>query len=116
MTSNLQDAFRALREGKFVLIFDSDGREAEIDMVIASEKVQFNSIRTLRKEAGGLICTPCPARLGRNWIFHSLLNCSQNHIPNTLFSKVGSQRPALRYQVRIQPDRQPPPYIYWHPR
>lgn len=61
MTQKLEDAFTALREGKFILIFDSDSREAETDMTIASEKVTFESIRTLRKDAGGLICTTVPS-------------------------------------------------------
>jgi len=61
MNQNIEKAFSSLRGGKFVLIFDSDSREAETDMVIASEKVTFESIRTLRKEAGGLICTTVPA-------------------------------------------------------
>jgi len=59
----LREAFDALRSGKFVLIFDSDSREAETDMMIASEHVTFESIRTLRKEAGGLICTTVPAEV-----------------------------------------------------
>ncbi len=60
---NLQLAFDALRSGKFVLIFDSDSREAETDMMVASEHVTFESVRTLRKEAGGLICTTVPAEV-----------------------------------------------------
>ena len=61
MTTNIEQAINALREGKFVLIFDSDSREAETDMVIASEKMTPESIRTMRKDAGGLICTTVPA-------------------------------------------------------
>ena len=64
MTTNIEQAINALREGKFVLIFDSDSREAETDMVIASEKMTPESIRTMRKDAGGLICTTVPARPG----------------------------------------------------
>jgi 3,4-dihydroxy 2-butanone 4-phosphate synthase len=57
----IKEAQAALRSGKFVLVFDSDSREAETDMMIASEYVTFESIRTLRKEAGGLICTTVPS-------------------------------------------------------
>ena len=59
------EAQAALRSGKFVLVFDSDSREAETDMMIASEHVTFESVRTLRKEAGGLICTTAPAEVSR---------------------------------------------------
>src|SRR2546429_3557121 len=47
----------ALQRGEFILVYDGDGREEETDLTIASEFVTPESIRTLRKEAGGLICT-----------------------------------------------------------
>src|SRR5216117_3096569 len=50
-------AAAALRRGEFILVYDGDGREEETDLTIASEFVKPSSIRTLRKEAGGLICT-----------------------------------------------------------
>ena len=53
---DLQRAIEALRTGAFILVYDGDGREAETDLTIASEFVSPASIRTLRKEAGGLIC------------------------------------------------------------
>ncbi len=54
-------AMDALRRGEFVLVYDGDGREAETDMTIASQFVTPASIRALRREAGGLICTTVPA-------------------------------------------------------
>ena len=53
---DLEPAIAALRRGEFVLVYDGDGREEETDMTIASEFVSPSSVRTLRKEAGGLIC------------------------------------------------------------
>jgi len=50
-------ALDELRNGRIVLVYDADGREEETDMVIASEFVTPAAIRTLRKDAGGLICT-----------------------------------------------------------
>jgi 3,4-dihydroxy 2-butanone 4-phosphate synthase len=50
-------ALKDLREGRMVFIFDSDDREKETDMTIASEFVTPASIREMRKNAGGLICT-----------------------------------------------------------
>ena len=52
----LERAIAALRRGEFVLVYDGDGREEETDLAIASEFVLPSTIRTLRKEAGGLIC------------------------------------------------------------
>src|SRR5256885_13964554 len=53
----LARAVAALQRGEFILVYDGDGREEETDLTIASEFVSPESIRTLRKEAGGLICT-----------------------------------------------------------
>lgn len=50
-------ALDCLRRGKFVLVYDFDDRERETDMVIASEFVTPESIRRMRQDAGGLICT-----------------------------------------------------------
>src|SRR3989454_4966887 len=54
---DLARAVAALQRGEFILVYDGDGREEETDLTIASEFVTSDSVRTLRKEAGGLICT-----------------------------------------------------------
>lgn len=46
-----------LHQGKIVLVYDADDREGETDMVVASSEVTSDTIRTLRRDAGGLICT-----------------------------------------------------------
>jgi len=51
----IDQAIEALRKGKFILIFDDDKREGETDIVMASEFVQPDSIRTMRQDGGGLI-------------------------------------------------------------
>lgn len=57
MADNVEKAIECLRHGRFVLVYDFDDRERETDMVIASEFVTPEAIRTMRKDAGGLICT-----------------------------------------------------------
>jgi 3,4-dihydroxy 2-butanone 4-phosphate synthase len=52
---NIQRAISELRKGKFILIFDDDSRESETDLVIASEYTTPLSIKTMRKDGGGLI-------------------------------------------------------------
>lgn len=49
-------AVNALRQGRFILVYDGDGREEETDLTVASQFVTPAAIRTLRKDAGGLIC------------------------------------------------------------
>jgi len=56
----LKDAIEHIRNGKIVLVYDFDDRERETDMAIASQFVTHETIRTMRKDAGGLICTTTP--------------------------------------------------------
>ena len=49
-------ALSSLKQGEFVMIHDSDGRENEIDMVVAAEFVTPEHIVRMRKHAGGLLC------------------------------------------------------------
>lgn len=55
--SVLDQIKQAWTEGKFILLFDSDSREGEVDMIIPSEVVEPHHISKLRQDAGGLICT-----------------------------------------------------------
>jgi len=56
----VEKALSELRKGRIILVYDSDDRERETDMVIASEYVRPEDIRVLRKDGGGLICTTLP--------------------------------------------------------
>ncbi len=51
----IEQAIADLKKGKFILIYDDDSREAETDLVIGSEFVTPESIKTMRKDGGGLI-------------------------------------------------------------
>jgi len=53
----IERALEDIRKGRMVMIFDADDRERETDMVIASQFITPASIREMRKNAGGLICT-----------------------------------------------------------
>lgn len=53
---NIKRATQKFREGEFVLIHDSSGREDETDMVLVAEKAEPEHITKMRKDAGGLIC------------------------------------------------------------
>ncbi|MFX0132923.1 MAG: 3,4-dihydroxy-2-butanone-4-phosphate synthase, partial [Candidatus Hodarchaeota archaeon] len=39
MFENLKKAIKALSEGKFIMVYDQDDREAEVDLVVLAEKV-----------------------------------------------------------------------------
>jgi 3,4-dihydroxy 2-butanone 4-phosphate synthase len=53
---SLAEAIAALKAGRFVLVHDDKGRENEIDMVVAAERVRPQHIATMRNDAGGLVC------------------------------------------------------------
>lgn len=55
MKNNINNALESLRNGKFVLVYDADGREEETDFIMASQFVTPESIKIMRKEGGGLI-------------------------------------------------------------
>lgn len=52
----LESCLESLRRGEFVLMFDSAGRENEIDMVAAAEFVTPEHVARMRQHAGGLLC------------------------------------------------------------
>jgi len=49
-------AISSLKQGEFVMIHDSDGRENEIDLVVAAQFITPEHIARMRQHAGGLIC------------------------------------------------------------
>jgi 3,4-dihydroxy 2-butanone 4-phosphate synthase len=53
--NEIKQAITDLKEGKFILIYDDDKREGETDLVMSSEFVTPDSIKTMRKDGGGLI-------------------------------------------------------------
>ncbi len=56
----LETALRDLSSGKPVLLYDSDSREQETDMIVSAREIEPSHIATLRREAGGLICLAVP--------------------------------------------------------
>ena len=55
MINDIQNAISDLKKGKFILVHDSDERENETDLIIPAEFINYESIKTMRKEGGGLI-------------------------------------------------------------
>ena len=52
----LDFAISSLKRGEFVLLYDSEGRENEIDMVVAADFVTPEHVARMRQNAGGLLC------------------------------------------------------------
>jgi len=53
---SLESGLQSLQRGEFALLFDSAGRENEIDMVVAAEFVTPEHVARMRQHAGGLLC------------------------------------------------------------
>jgi len=53
---SLESGIESLKRGEFVLLFDSAGRENEIDMVVAAQFVTPEHVARMRQHAGGLVC------------------------------------------------------------
>ena len=51
----VERAIRDLKNGKMVLVHDSDAREDETDLILPAQFANEESIRTMRKDGGGLI-------------------------------------------------------------
>jgi len=53
----IDQAITALRDGKFILLYDFDDREKETDFAIRADAVTSRHVMWMRKDGGGLICT-----------------------------------------------------------
>ncbi len=52
----IDDAVKALRQGKVICLYDYDNRERETDLVFAAEFSTPKLVYQLRRDAGGLMC------------------------------------------------------------
>ncbi len=55
MDPEIGSAIEAYKEGRFVLVYDADGREEECDLFLPAEICRDEHIRIMRKDGGGLI-------------------------------------------------------------
>ena len=62
---SIEKTLEDVRNGKMVLVYDFDHREKETDMTIGSEFVTHETLREMRKHAGGLVCTTTPYRVAK---------------------------------------------------
>ena len=80
---SIERALQDIREGKIVLVFDFDDREKETDMTVASEFITMEKVRTLRKDAGGLLCTTTPYQIAKDvglpFLSDTFWDCSEKY-------------------------------------
>lgn len=83
--SLVEDAVRALRDGKFILIHDSESRENEVDMVKAAQYISPQDVATMRNDAGGLICLAVSDEIASKLkltFMHNLLHFASKNNPS----------------------------------
>ncbi len=56
--ATIQEAIADIKDGKFLIIVDDEGRENEGDLAIAAEKITPEAINFMAKYGRGLICLP----------------------------------------------------------
>ncbi len=83
----IESALDDLKAGKFILVYDSDKRERETDLIIASQFVTPESIQTLRLDGGGIIF------LMASYEIHNKLGLPYL---SDVFYKAGSRWPLLK--------------------
>lgn len=63
---DFERALEDVRSGRPILVYDFDDRERESDMTVASQFVTPAVLRTMRRDAGGLVCTTMPGPLAED--------------------------------------------------
>jgi len=86
----MREALDGLRKGKFVLVYDRDGREEETDFVIPSQFVRGGDISRMRRDGGGLICTTVTRETAERFGMPYL---------SELFSSMSDRFPLLGHMV-----------------
>jgi 3,4-dihydroxy 2-butanone 4-phosphate synthase len=79
-----------LKQGKFILVYDSEKREGETDFVIASQFVTNESIKRMRRDGGGLIFLMISNEVAHKFKLPFLAD---------LYTKINSTYPVLKELV-----------------
>ncbi|MEM1658433.1 MAG: 3,4-dihydroxy-2-butanone-4-phosphate synthase [Candidatus Jordarchaeales archaeon] len=79
MMDEVARAAELLESGGFILVYDEDDREEEVDLVMLAEKATPRHVYTLRRDAGGLICVALHPKIWKRWglpFLHDILGFS----------------------------------------
>ncbi|HID04681.1 MAG TPA: 3,4-dihydroxy-2-butanone-4-phosphate synthase [Candidatus Caldiarchaeum subterraneum] len=82
--SKVENALKTFANGGVILVYDSSGREGEVDMMILGTYVTPEMVRRLRLEAGGLLCVAIDNKLADNLgipYYHQLVEAAASSYP-----------------------------------
>ena len=98
-------AIESMRMGRPVLIYDEDGREEETDMTVASQKITPNTLKIMRKDCGGLICTTVSNRiamkLGIPYVIDAFDLCGMPIFKNMHTYKDSNSKPSFSITIDL---------------
>lgn len=80
----LETACRAFQQGRFVMIYDGDEREGEVDLFVPAQAAEPSQIGRLRNDAGGLVFVAIGPDLHRSLdlpFLHELFEESEDRWP-----------------------------------
>ncbi len=80
-------ALRSFREGKPLLVHDSEKRENEVDIFIRASSVTVDKIRLMRKDGGGLLCVAIHSEIAKKLqlpFLHDILYSTDNEVLRSL--------------------------------
>ncbi len=83
--NTVEEAIKAIKDGKMVIVADNEDRENEGDLVCAAEKVTPEIINFMATEARGLICMPISAQIARK-LGLELMTYNTNDCKQTAFT------------------------------
>lgn len=99
---SLAPALDSLKRGEFVLLYDSESRENEIDMVVAAEHAAPEHIARMRQNAGGVLCVALDGAMGRKLglrYMHQVLLSDPGSAPLVGGASPYGDRPAFSVSV-----------------
>ena len=77
------EALKSFREGKPLLVHDSEDRENEVDIFVRASMVNVDMIRLMRKDGGGLLCVALHSDIAKKLdlpFLHDILFKSNNDV------------------------------------
>ncbi|MBS3106228.1 3,4-dihydroxy-2-butanone-4-phosphate synthase [Candidatus Woesearchaeota archaeon] len=74
----VQRALKDLKDGRFVIIVDDEGRENEGDLVMAAQFCSPEKVNFMLKHAKGLICVPITEKRAKQLLLPRMVPDSQN--------------------------------------
>ncbi len=80
----IEEAVRAFRKGKPVLLYDFESREGETDIAIPALAVEAEDVAFMRRDGGGLICVSIPFEVAEFFglpFMHEILEHSSIRFP-----------------------------------